>query len=361
MVKVRNIKVSAFQKRAATEKIVCICAGQDFRELCEKCPQMVGQIQYVIDNYRKERQIWLGSRAVPVLSMGEMPSDIKDALVVVTSLQYAEEIIRQLDGLEQWDGMEVYVPALFWADDDKLVLTDHDKQRIPKKIHYCWFGKSRIPERFQRNIESWKRILPDYEICRWDESNYDYTKNRYMRQAYEAGKWGFVPDYARLDLINTYGGIYLDTDVEVVRPLDVFLQYELFCGFQDVWSINFGLGFGGVSDHPILCDMMEGYERTLFVTQDGTLNLTASPVYQTKVLEKYGLIRNGSSQRGEHFAAFSMEYFSPIHMYGMGNITEKTYSVHQYAGTWFGEAQRRTREKVNASVAFVMGRICEDD
>ena len=104
-----------------------------------------------------------------------------------------------------------------------------------------------------------------------------------------------------------------------------------------------------------------GNERTLFVTQDGTLNMTASPVYQTKVLEKYGLIRNGSSQRGEHFAAFSMEYFSPIHMYGMGNITEKTYSVHQYAGTWFGEAQRRTREKVNASVAFVMGRICEDD
>ena len=91
---------------------------------------------------------------------------------------------------------------------------------IPKKIHYCWFGGNPMPEKDKKCIESWKRYCPDYEIIRWDESNYDVSKNRYMKEAYEEKKWGFVPDYARLDIIYNEGGIYLDTDVELVKNLD---------------------------------------------------------------------------------------------------------------------------------------------
>ena len=101
---------------------------------------------------------------------------------------------------------------------------------IPKKIHYCWFGGNPLPELAIRCIESWKKYCPDYEIIRWDESNYDVTKNKYMYQAYENKRWGFVPDYARLDIIYNYGGIYLDTDVELLNSLDDLLDQKCFLG-----------------------------------------------------------------------------------------------------------------------------------
>ena len=119
---------------------------------------------------------------------------------------------------------------------------------IPKIIHYCWVGGSPKPQSVLYCIESWKRNCPDYEIREWNETNYDFTKNKYMQQAYEAQKWGFVPDYARLDIIYEYGGIYLDTDVEMVRNFDELLSRSSFFGFEDTGEGSFfvacGLGFG---------------------------------------------------------------------------------------------------------------------
>ena len=127
---------------------------------------------------------------------------------------------------------------------------------IPKIIHYCWFGGNEIPENDKKCIESWKKYCPDYKIIRWDESNYDYKKNSYMREAYEAKKWGFVPDYARLDIIYNYGGIYLDTDVELLKSLDEILDCEGFFGFESENLVNLGLGFGAVKGNEIIRDMM---------------------------------------------------------------------------------------------------------
>ena len=102
---------------------------------------------------------------------------------------------------------------------------------IPKIIHYCWFGGAELPEKDRKCIESWKKFCPDYQIIEWNENNYDVTKNTYMYQAYQAKKWGFVPDYARLDIIYQHGGIYLDTDVELVKNLDSLLENDAFMGF----------------------------------------------------------------------------------------------------------------------------------
>lgn len=178
-----------------------------------------------------------------------------------------------------------------------------------------------------------------------------------MKQAYEAKKWGFVPDFARLDIINTYGGIYLDTDIELQKPPDDFLRCKLFCGFENAWFVNFGLGFGGTADHPILQEMMDLYAKTDFIRPDKTLNLTASPMYQTRILARHGLIRNGSCQRQNDFTVLSAEYFSPINAYGMGSVTENTYSVHQYAATWFGEKEKAVKERTAKSIKYVMERI----
>ena len=356
MVKVSNMGTNEFGQRLKTEKIVCICAGRRLKILCEAYPLLQERISYVVDNYCHGKSIVVGSREMPILSMQEIGENIREATVVITSLRYAGEIIRQMDNMDVCDGLEVFIPDLFHPDKDGVELKSGHKQMIPKVINYCWFGGGDIPEKFQKNIESWRRVCPEYEIVRWDESNYDYKKNRYMLQAYEAKKWGFVPDFARLDIINAYGGIYLDVDVELLKPFDDFLEFDLFCGFENPWFVALGLGFGGIAQNPILQEMMELYEEIAFIRADGELDLTASPVYQTEVLARHGLIRNGCSQEHDGFAVFAPEFFAPINAYGYGNITQKTCSIHQYAATWFGDEHKEFKERVRESIRFLMGR-----
>lgn len=109
---------------------------------------------------------------------------------------------------------------------------------IPKKIHYFWVGDKPMPEKNKACIESWKKFCPDYEIIEWNESNYDFSVCKYMAQAYEAKLWGFVPDYARLDIIYQKSGIYLDTDVELLQSLDNLLNCKAFLGFSRLWKPN---------------------------------------------------------------------------------------------------------------------------
>ena len=122
--------------------------------------------------------------------------------------------------------------------------------KIPKVIHYCWFGGNPKPKLVQKCIHSWKKYCPDYEIIEWNESNFDISScPLYVRQAYDVKKWAFVSDYARLKIIHTCGGIYLDTDVELIKSLDSLLEYNAFFGFEDGKYVATGLGFGAVSDN----------------------------------------------------------------------------------------------------------------
>ncbi len=219
---------------------------------------------------------------------------------------------------------------------------------IPKVIHYCWFGRNPKPDSVLRFIQTWKKKMPDYEIKEWNEDNFDVSKCQYMADAYKEKKWAFVSDYARIDVIYNYGGIYLDTDVEVVRPFDDLLGEEMFCGFESrdplmdklkkeyEESVNLGLGYGAIKGHPALKDILDLYAGLSFYNADGSLNLVACPHYQTLVLKKYGLVANRKTQRFDRGVAFSPEYFCP-----QSNITDemlyltsKTYSIHHFSGTW---------------------------
>ena len=103
---------------------------------------------------------------------------------------------------------------------------------IPKKIHYCWFGRNPLPESAKKCIESWKKYCPEYEIIEWNEDNFDLTENRYAREAYEQKKWAFVSDYARLKIVYEQGGIYMDVDVELIKPLDELTELDGYMGFE---------------------------------------------------------------------------------------------------------------------------------
>ena len=213
---------------------------------------------------------------------------------------------------------------------------------IPKKIHYCWVGGSPLPESAIKCIRSWKKYCPDYEIIEWNEANYDFSSIPYMKEAYDAKKWAFVPDYARLDIVYRYGGIYLDTDVELIRPFDRLLLLQGFAGFEDDLHVAFGLGFGAEAGNPVIKKLMEAYDDLHFIGDDGELNLTASPVLNTDTLvRRCGLICNGKNQELDGLTVFSPEYFCPKSFEdGIVRKTKNTYSIHHYDASWFTGEQR---------------------
>ena len=218
---------------------------------------------------------------------------------------------------------------------------------IPKVIHYCWFGGSPLPPLAEKCIESWRKYCPDYEIKEWNESNYDFTKNNYMNQAYEAKKWGFVPDYARIDILHTYGGVYLDTDVEMIKPIDDIMTNSAFCGFEDKQNVAFGLGFGSVAGFSLWKDLLVEYDKISFINEDRSLNLTASPVYTTKWLLERGLVLNGKLQATDGLTVYPTEYFCPLN-YSTGRlkITQKAYTIHHYDASWqTGEDKARAKRR----------------
>ena len=215
---------------------------------------------------------------------------------------------------------------------------------IPKKIHYCWFGGRPLPNSAIKCIDSWKKHCPDYELFRWDESNYDVAKSDYMREAYEAGKWAFVSDYARLDLVYQHGGIYLDTDVEIIRPFDNLLVDRAFMGFESENQVNLGQGFGAEAEHPLIGEMINLYDSLKFKLQDGSLNLTACPEYQTAVLKKNGLSGNQEQIVGDAHI-YPIEYFCPKSLEtGKIHITENSYSIHYFDASWMTPKQRFHRK-----------------
>lgn len=223
---------------------------------------------------------------------------------------------------------------LSYENGDNNIMTD-ENNAIPKVIHYCWFGGNPIPEKDQACIDSWKKYCPDYKICRWDESNYDITKNQYMYEAYKAKKWGFVPDYARLDIIYNHGGIYLDTDVELIKNLDDLLENEAFVGYEDDEHINFGLGFGAVKNHEGIKQIMSNYDEIRFINDDGTLNTVASPTVNSDFFKQKGAVLNGELQTFLGITMYPVDYFCPMDFNtGLLKLTENTYSIHRFHMSW---------------------------
>lgn len=213
---------------------------------------------------------------------------------------------------------------------------------IPKIIHYCWVGGNPKPQSVLYCIESWKRCCPDYEIREWNETNYDFTKNEYMHQAYEAKKWGFVPDYARLDIVYGHGGIYLDTDVEMVRSFDHLRENECFFGFEDTgdgeYFVNCGHGFGAVAHHEAIRNARDLYDRLAFVNADGSLNLLASPYYTTQSLRQMGLVQENRDQVLPGVQVYASDVLCPKN-FRTGKVTKtaRTVSIHHFTASWVDE------------------------
>lgn len=206
-----------------------------------------------------------------------------------------------------------------------------NEKKIPKVIHYCWFGRNELPEIAIRCLESWKLFCPDYEIKLWNEDNYNIQKNSYMIEAYNAQKWAFVSDYARLDIVNTYGGIYLDIDCELIKSLDELLDYDAFFGFESKEYIATGLGFGSKKASQVLSSMLDQYLNVNFKIENGVYNTKTCPLYNTDALRGEGLVFNNTTQVINNVAYLSTEFLSPLDSETFElNITKNTISIHHF-------------------------------
>ncbi|WP_022932671.1 glycosyltransferase family 32 protein [Treponema bryantii] len=206
---------------------------------------------------------------------------------------------------------------------------------IPKIIHYCWFGGNSLPELAQKCIASWKVFLPDYEIKEWNENNYDVHKIPYISQAYNAKKYAFVSDYARFDILYQYGGIYFDTDVEVIKSLDKVLSEGAFAGLESPGKIATGLGIASPAGLEIYKEILESYEKSEFIYKNGVMNLTTVVDRVTGIFKRHGFTDNDSIQKFKDVTIYPAEYFCPLDpKTGILKITDKSLTIHHYAATW---------------------------
>ena len=212
---------------------------------------------------------------------------------------------------------------------------------IPKVIHYCWFGRNPLPPLAIKCIESWKKFLPDYEIKEWNEDNFDVNMIPYTKEAYEAKKYAFVSDYARFWILYHYGGLYFDTDVEVVKNMDDIIARGPFMGCEgeasdtSVASVAPGLGLGVNPGLPFYNEMLELYSTLHFINTDGSYNQKTIVAYTTEMLCNYGLRNINEIQECAGMWIYPKDYFCPKDYYtGKLHLTENTMSIHHYDASW---------------------------
>ncbi|HBV82862.1 MAG TPA: glycosyl transferase [Lachnospiraceae bacterium] len=233
---------------------------------------------------------------------------------------------------------------------------------IPKVIHYCWFGRNPLPPLAVKCIESWKSYLPDYEIREWNEDNFDVDIIPYTREAYEARKYAFVSDYARFYILYHHGGLYFDTDVEVIRPMDDIVARGAFMGCENEakpgmpeLAVAPGLGLGCPSGLRIYAEILDLYAGLHFKCADGGLNLKTVVAYTTEQLVAKGLKNVNEVQCVADVWVYPKEYFCPMDYYtSQLNITLQTRSIHHYAASWLSW-RIRVIDKIIAMIAKVIG------
>lgn len=216
---------------------------------------------------------------------------------------------------------------------------------IPKVIHYCWFGRKPLPKLALKCIASWKKFLPDYEIKEWNEDNFDVNSIPYIAQAYKHKKYAFVSDYARFKVLYEQGGIYFDTDVEVIKSIDDILAKGAFWGLEQDITENFacnpGLGFACNPGLGLLREMLEFYKNIDFEQSDGSLNQKTIVEYFSEMLLKKGLQPISGIIEFEGVFIYPPDYFCPKSSeFGKIQITENTRTIHHYAASWIGPKQR---------------------
>ena len=231
---------------------------------------------------------------------------------------------------------------------------------IPKIIHYCWFGGKGLPESAEKCIDSWKKFFPDYEIKEWNESNFDINYCDYTKEAYEAKKWAFVSDVARFKILHENGGLYFDTDVEVIKPFDDIISSGAFMGVESDkdCTVAPGLGLGVEAGNQFYKEMLDLYCKRHFKLKDGNFDTTTIVHYTTSKMKSYGLKKSMYVQKVCDINIYPKRFFNPKGgVDGKLVITEETYSIHHYDASWFSKEENYAKSVIEKCGKFLPKKI----
>lgn len=224
---------------------------------------------------------------------------------------------------------------------------------IPKIIHYCWFGGKEMPKLAKKCLKSWEKYCSDYKIMCWNEDSFNINSNQYVKEAYENKKFAFVTDYVRLYALYNYGGVYMDTDVEVIKPIDKFLENKAFSGFESTNLVPTGI----MASEPkleIFKELLDYYTDKKFINEDGTFDMTPNTKTISSILEKKGLVKNNEYQTVANFTFYESDYFCPIDCTTKEKkVTKNTYTIHWFSGSWLPP-----KEKLKLKIYSILGKIC---
>ena len=292
-----------------------------------------------MDSHKWEASLRIGDRDIEICSPEKLKKVGEKFVILVTASRY-EAILRYLGKMDALSETDIYIfPQMLTREckpsGKQMVERRSETPMIPKVIHYCWFGGNELPDELKRCRESWRRFCPDYQITEWNEDNYDVKKHTYTRQAYRHKKWGFVPDIARLEILCENGGIYLDTDVELVRNLDELLYQPGFVSVEKWGVINVGGCCGVVPHHPMIRKMLEYRLQFPFEREDGSLNLESSGSYESQPFLERGFRPDNTAQNVGGMMVYTSEFFHPFDYVSRNLcVTENTYGIHHFSGSW---------------------------
>ena len=345
-------KIERYFEKLKTKDIICWGNGKHYRNITYPFLQKSGLIKNLkgfADASDKEK-------------LAQMDRNKTVILIAVTGY---DEILGQLKADERLSGFEavpsIYLEALY---EDMLLLSvkkpplnyrKEDKPVIPKLIHAIWFSGDPMPELYLRCLESWKKYAPDCEIKIWNMETYKPDRCLFFEQAIEHKNWAFASDYARADLLYRYGGIYMDLDVEMLRPIDDLLYNDAYMSFESLDRIECGSGMGSRPGHPIIKEICESYEKRPYLKEDGTWDNSTCPVRYTQVIEKHGLKKDGGFQFIEDITVYPFEVLTGKSFdTGIIYSSDLSYTVHHHNGSWIPDpAHKAMNERYNKIQRFL--------
>lgn len=373
--KLRNSDYFNFAEKVKREdkKIIVYGAG------------MIGQviIPYILEKYnlqdylvcfidadvRKQNQfVYISNKEYKIKSVEYLKNKTDELILLISNSKYYD-VIEELDKIRQLNALEAYIfPIMKITSSNEYEMTNAAKKlncfsetKIPKVINYCWFGKGELSAKLKECVASWQTFCPDYEIKLWNEENFDINKYEYTKQAYSAGKYSFVTDLARLDILYEHGGIYLDTDVKMIKNFDDLLYQNGFIATEKWGNINSGGGCGFVAGHPMLKQLIEYRKQFKFIEDDGTYNMETNGFYETKVFMNHGYHPDNLLQRINDVMVYPSYVFHPYDYVSQKNESRgETHSIHMFEGAWMDESDIINRKQSQDKFNSIMGRIQGD-
>ncbi len=346
--------IAEYFQELKTKEIICWGSGKHFRNctypfLCKS--GLIENLKGFVD-VPGVTDVRLGDRGYGRIGKDKLAVLDSNNTVILIAVTGYEEIlaqIRQDSGMAMIEAIPaIYLEALY---EDLLLLSagkppldyrKHDAPVIPRIIHGIWFSGSPMPVLYKRCLESWKRYAPDYEIKIWNLETYKPDHCLFFEQAIEHGNWSFASDYARADLIRRYGGIYMDLDVEMLRPIDDLLYNDAYMGFESLDRIECGSGMGAKPGHPIMQEICESYEERPYIKPDGSWDNSTCPVRYTQVIEKHGLIKDGGFQFVDDITIYPFEVLTGKSFdTGICYNTRLSYTLHHHNGSWIPDPAHR--------------------